>query len=52
MQVTMTDTTSDGDTYVLASNKKQAKKAHTDHEEHKELVTLTTTSIRITFKSP
>ena len=52
MQVTMTDTTSDGDTYVLASNKKQAKKARTDHEEQKESVTLTTTSIRITFKKP
>jgi len=52
MQVTMTDTTSDGDPYVLASNKKQAKKARTDPEEQKESVTLTTTSIRITFKKP
>jgi len=50
--VTMTDTTSDGDPYHLVSDKKQAKKARTDHEEQEESVNWNTTSIRITFKKP
>jgi len=50
--VTMTDTMSDGDPYHLVSDKKQAKKARTDHEEQEELVNWNTTSICITFKKP
>jgi len=48
----MTDTTSDGNPYHLISDKKHAKKARTDHEEHEELVRLTETPLRITFKKP
>jgi len=48
----MMDTTSNNDPYHLVSNKKQAKKPHTNHEELEELVQMTETSIRITFKKP
>jgi len=48
----MMDTTSNGDPYQLVSYQKHAKKAHTNHEEHKELTTLTETSLCIIFKKP
>jgi len=39
----MMDTMSDGNPYQLVSYQKNAKKAHTDHEEHEESVNLTET---------
>jgi len=46
------DTMSDGNPYQLVSYQKNAKKAHTDHEEHEESVNLTETSLCIIFKKP
>jgi len=43
----MMDTTPNSDPYQLISYQKHAKKAHTNHEEHKELINLTLTLLRI-----
>jgi len=48
----MTDSVPDGEPYQLASNKKHAKKAHTDHEEQEDGTNKTETSLRIIFKNP
>jgi len=48
----MTDSALDGEPYQLASNKKHAKKAHTDHEEQEDGKNKTETPLRIVFKKP